>query len=84
MLDQDNNFYLIHLSTLILLDSGWILWGEVTCKSPLGVEGLNEWGKEGRCVWGGGWGGVIRDCGKWFVDNTGQKVPLFKGKMLTV
>ena len=51
-----------------------------------GVEGLNEWGKEGRCVWGGGggWGGVIRDCGKWFVDNTGQKVPLFKGKMLTV
>ena len=48
-----------------------------------GVEGLNEWGKEGRCVWGGG-GGVIRDCGKWFVDNTGQKVPLFKGKMLTV
>ena len=24
-----------------------------------GVEGLNEWGKEGRCVWGGGgWGGV--------------------------
>ena len=50
-----------------------------------GVEGLNEWGKEGRCVWGGGGGGgVIRDCGKWFVDNTGQKVPLFKGKMLTV
>lgn len=42
---------------------------------------------EGRqvCVWGGGGvGGVIRDCGKWFVDNTGQKVPLFKGKMLTV
>ena len=79
MLDQDNNFHLIHLSTLILLDSGWILWGEVTCKSPLGVEGLNEWGKEGRCVWGGGvgWGGVIRDCGKWFVDNTCQKVPLF-------
>lgn len=32
---------------------------------------------------GGGWGGVIRDCGKWFVDNTGQKVPLFKGKMLS-
>ena len=48
-----------------------------------GVEGLNEWGKEGRCVCvGGGWGGVIRDCGKWFVDNTGQKVPLFKGKCL--
>ena len=51
-----------------------------------GVEGLNEWGKEGRCVWGGGggWGGEIRNFGKWFVDNTGQKVPLFKGKMLTV
>ena len=49
------------------------------------LSGLNEWGKEGRCVCvGGGVGGVIRDCGKWFVDNTGQKVPLFKGKMLTV
>ena len=33
---------------------------------------------------GGGGGGVIRDWGKGFVDNTGQKVPLFKGKMLTV
>ena len=66
MLDQDNNFHLIHLSPLItcLLDSGWILWGEVTCESPLGVKGLNEWGKEGRCACsGGGVGGVIRDCG---------------------
>ena len=59
MLDQDNNFHLIHLSPLItcLLDSGWILWGEVTCESPLGVEGLNEWGKEGRCACSGGGGG---------------------------
>ena len=46
---------------------------------------MNGGKKAGVCVWGGGgWGGVIRDCGKWFVDNTGQKVPLFKGKMLTV
>ena len=57
MLDQDNNFHLIHLSTLILLESGWILWGEVTCESPLGVKGLNEWGKEGRCACSGGGGG---------------------------
>ena len=38
----------------------------VTCESPLGVKGLNEWGKEGRCACsgeGGGVGGVIRDCG---------------------
>ena len=73
-----------------MLDSGWILWGEITCESPLGVKGLNEWGKECRCVCvcggggGLGWDGAIRDCGKWFVDNTGQRVPLFKGKMLTV
>ena len=42
MLDQDNNSYLIHLSILInsLLDSGWILWGEVTCESLLGAKGL--------------------------------------------
>ena len=44
---------------------------------------MNGGKKAGVCVGGGG-GGVIRDCGKWFVDNTGQKVPLFKGKMLTV
>ena len=37
-----------------------------------------------RVAGGGGVGGVIRDCGKWFVDNTCQKVPFFKGKMLTV
>ena len=43
MLDQDNNLYLIHLSILItcLLDSEWILLGEVTCLSLLGVKGLN-------------------------------------------
>ena len=46
---------------------------------------MNGGKKAGVCGGGGGgWGGVIRDCGKWFVDNTGQKVPLFKGKMLTV
>lgn len=49
------------------------------------LKGLMNGGrKAGVCVCVGGWGGVIRDCGKWFVDNTGQKVPLFKGKMLTV
>ena len=39
MLDQDNNFNLIHLSILItcLLDSEWILKGEVTCESLVGV-----------------------------------------------
>ena len=44
VLDQDNNFYLISLSILItcLLDNLWILLGEVTCKSFLGVEGLNS------------------------------------------
>ena len=44
MLDQDNNFYLIHLSILItyLLDSEWILSGEDTCYSPLGVKGLTK------------------------------------------
>lgn len=42
MLGQDNNFYLIHLSTLItcLLDNGWMLLGEVICESPVGVEEL--------------------------------------------
>ena len=45
---------------------------------------MNGGKKAGVWVGGGGGGGVIRDCGKWFVDNTGQKVPLFKGKMLTV
>ena len=39
--DQDN-FYLISLSILIscLLDNVWILQGEVTCESLLGVKGL--------------------------------------------
>ena len=45
---------------------------------------MNGGKKAGVCGGGVGWGGVIRDCGKWFVDNTCQKVPLFKGKMLTV
>ena len=33
MVDQDDNFYLIHFSILIscLLDSALILWGEVNC-----------------------------------------------------
>ena len=33
MLDQDNNFNLISLSTLIicLLDDEWILYGDVSC-----------------------------------------------------
>ena len=43
VLNQDKNLYLIYLSILItcLLDSGWILKGEVTCESLLGVKGLN-------------------------------------------
>ena len=42
MLDQDNNIYLIILSILIicLLDNLWLLKGEVTYESPLGVKGL--------------------------------------------
>ena len=44
MLDQDNNFYLVHLSILFtcLLDSAWMLLGEVTCKYLLGVKGLTK------------------------------------------
>ena len=44
MLDQDKNFFLISLSILIthLLDNVWILWGEVTCQSLLGIIGLNK------------------------------------------
>ena len=47
MLDQDDNFYLICLSILItcLLDNEWMLWGEVTGVSPLGVKGFNLTGK---------------------------------------
>ena len=39
VLDQDNNFYLISLSILVtcLLCNVWILQGEVTFLSPLGV-----------------------------------------------
>ena len=42
MLEQDNNIYLIILSILIicLLDNLWLLKGEVTYESPLGVQGL--------------------------------------------
>ena len=42
MLDQDNNIYLIILSILIicLLDNLWLLKGEFTYESPLGVKGL--------------------------------------------
>ena len=41
MLDRDNNFYLIHLNTLVtsFLDGRWKLKGEVTCES-LGFKGL--------------------------------------------
>ena len=44
MLDQDKNFFPISLSILIthLLDNVWILWGEVTCQSLLGIIGLNK------------------------------------------
>ena len=41
VVDQDNNFYLISLNILItcLLDNVWILQGEVTYQSLLGVSG---------------------------------------------
>ena len=41
VLDQDNKFYLISLSTLItrLLENVWLLYGEVTCSSLVGVKG---------------------------------------------
>ena len=44
MLDQDNNFYLIHLSFLItcLLNNEWIMWEEFTCYALLGVKGLSD------------------------------------------
>ena len=43
VLNQENNLYLISLSILVtsLLDDEWILQGEVTCQSLLGVQGLN-------------------------------------------
>ena len=42
MLDPDNNFCEISLSILFtcLVGNVWIYWGEGTCKSLLGVEGL--------------------------------------------
>lgn len=41
VLNQDNEFYLISLSTLItrLLENVWLLYGEVTCSSLVGVKG---------------------------------------------
>ena len=44
MFDQDNNFYLISLSILVtcLLDNVWILKGDVTHQSLLGVKGLRK------------------------------------------
>ena len=44
MFDQDNNFYLISLSILVtcLLDNVWILKGDVTHQSLLGVKGLRR------------------------------------------
>ena len=49
MLYHDNNLQLINLSTLIncLLDDVWMLLGEVTCKSLLGVKGLKD--HESKC-----------------------------------
>ena len=42
MLNQGNNFFLIIVGILItyFLDNEWILLGEVTGQSPLGVKGL--------------------------------------------
>ena len=44
MLDQDNNSYLISLSILItfFLNNTWILEGEVTCLSLVGVKELKK------------------------------------------
>ena len=44
MLDQDSSFYLISLNFLMtcFLNNVWILLGEVSCKSLLGVEGLSS------------------------------------------
>ena len=43
MIDQDDNFYLIGLSILVisLLCDVWMLVGETACASLLGVNGLN-------------------------------------------
>ena len=44
MLDQDSSFYQISFSILItyLLNNVWILQGEGSCQSRLGVYGLNS------------------------------------------
>ena len=44
MFNQHNILYLMSLSILItcFLNNVWILWGEVTCLSVLGVKGLKE------------------------------------------
>ena len=44
MFDQEYNSYLMSLSILItrLLDNVWILEGEVTCSSLLGVKRLSS------------------------------------------
>ena len=44
MLGQDKNFFLISLNILItcLLDNEWILYGELTCQSRLGIKVLNK------------------------------------------
>ena len=42
MLDQENNFYMISILITCLLDSVWILLGEVTSQSLVGVGGLNK------------------------------------------
>ena len=66
MLDHKNNFYLISLNILItcLLNNVCILWGEVTCKSLLGVKGLNR--REVIC-----WSIVCtRKC--FFIDNDSE------------
>ena len=44
MLDQDSSFSMISLNILIicLLNNVWILLGEVSCQSLLGVKGLSR------------------------------------------
>ena len=44
MLDHLHNFNLISLSVLItcLLDNVWILSGEISCLSLLGVKGVDD------------------------------------------
>ena len=42
MLDQENNFYMVSILITCLLDSVWILLGEVTSQLLVGVGGLNK------------------------------------------